>query len=203
MTSQVSPDNGGDAAASAPNQTLDQTCSMMGDLVTRIIQELGDDVHDLVEHIGHLKEQMAGFRPDRTGDDARRRLQNPRLRTTYLDERIMALSSKSIDLRVQIAALLRPLIEPVLKLEVAEAELAVARARRSELQAKTDAKAATGLFPAVAVAADWLHEQYHVTHWHWGAAGPDELKLIAEILRRKTGLISKDEHKAAEDRRWK
>lgn len=155
--------------------------------------ELDGEVLDLAKYVGDLLKQMGGFLPDPTGDDARRRLQNPRLRTTVLDHTIRALTAKRLDLREEVARKLMDIIGPALKLEVAEANLAATVARKAELEAVQIAREATGLFPAVAVAADHLHDQYGVTHWHWANAGPDRLQQIARVLRQDDRLVSRDE----------
>lgn len=189
------PHSGGQVqAASDPEQG--STFVIAQDLIARVARGLDGELHELVDHVGDLMKKMAGLLPDHTGDDARRRLQNPRLRTSYGKERIKALTAKSIDLREELAGKMKEIIEPALKLELVEAELAATAALRAELDSVDITKKATGLYPAVAVAADYLHEQYHVTHWHWANAGPDRLKLVAEVLRQEAGLVSCDEQEA-------
>lgn len=185
MENNTTPPNGGGQEHDEFNSGEDNTFSIAQAVLASVALELGDEVHQLVEHIGHLKEQMAGFRRDPTGDDARRRLQNPRLRTTYVDERIKALTATTISLREELTKKMESVLKPALKLEMAEAELAAATALRAELDLVRIAKEATGLYPAVAVAADHLFERYRVTHWHWANASPDSLRAIAELLRRQ------------------
>lgn len=202
MNSISTPLSGGGQMQAASDPVQGSTFTIAQSLLERVVVELDGEIVELVEHISELMKKMAGFLPDHTGDDARRRLQNPRLRTTYVSERIRALTAKSIDLREELADKMREIIEPALKLEVVEAELDAAVALRGELESVDVTREATGLYPAVAVAADYLHEQYRVTHWHWANAGPDRLKQVAEILRQEEGLVSRDERKAAEARKW-
>lgn len=180
----VPPIGGGQVQAESDSGQVN-TFAIAQSLVATVARELSDELHQLVEDIGHLKEQMAGFRPDPTGDDARRRLQNPRLRTTYVDERIRALTAATICMREDLSKKMQDVIKPALKLELAEAELAAALALRAELDLVRVAREATGLYPAVASAADYLFDQHRVTHWHWSNASPECLRAIAAILRRQ------------------
>lgn len=181
-------------AQSHPEQV--STFVIAQELIARVAQGLDGELHELVDHIGDLTKKMAGLLDDHTGDDARRRLQNPRLRTSYGKERVKALTAKSIDLREELAGKIKEILEPALKLELVEAELVATVALRREMDSVAITKKATGLYPAVAVAADYLHEQYGVTHWHWASAGPDRLKLVAEVLREEAGLVSRDKQQA-------
>ena len=152
------------------------------DLVSLLAQSLGAEVADVEAQIRRLKETMADRHADASREDARRRLQNPRLRTTYLDDRVKALTVKSIEIREQLVGSLPALVEAAVKLELIEAELDTAKALRAEQKAAVSEREATGLFPAVARQADYLWDRYRVTHWHWTAAGQEQLEQIAEIL---------------------
>jgi hypothetical protein len=152
------------------------------DLVSLMMQGLGAEIADVEAQIRRFKETMADLHSDASGEDARRRLQNPRLRTTYLDDRMQALTVKSIEIREQLARSLPALVEAAVKLELIEAELDAAKSLRAEQQAAVSEREATGLFPAVARQAEYLWSRYRVKHWHWAAADQGQLKRIAEIL---------------------
>jgi hypothetical protein len=152
------------------------------DLVSLITQGLGVEIANVEAQIRRFKEIMADLHPDANGEDARRRLQNPRLRTTYLDDRMQALTVKSIEIREQLVRSLPALVEAAIKLELIEAELDAAKALRAEQRSAVSEREATGLFPAVARQAEYLWSRYRVKHWHWAAADQDQLKRIAEIL---------------------
>jgi hypothetical protein len=201
MNSISTPRSGGGQVQAASDPAQGATFTIAQGLLERVVLELDGEVVELVEHISDLMKRMAGLLPDHTGSDARRRLQNPRLRTTYVNERIKALTAKSIDLREELGEKMKEIIEPALKLELVEAELAAAVALRAELDAVRITKEATGLYPAVAAAADYLHQQFGVTHWHWANAGPDRMKLVAKVLRHDEDLVSRDEREAEDLRR--
>ena len=154
------------------------------DLVSRMARSLNVEVADVEAQIRRLKETKAGLHPDESSEDARRRLQNPRLRTTYLDDRIRALTAKSLEIREQLTGALPALVALAVKLELIEAERNAAIALRLEQQAAASARKATGLFPAVAKQAEFLWSQHRVEHWHWAVADLGQLKQIADILRR-------------------
>jgi hypothetical protein len=155
------------------------------DLVALVTERMEEKIAEFSTLYRELEDVMTGPGRKRTQEDARRRLQNPRLRTTYVAERHRALVSRRIDLCEVIAAHLRPAVSSAVELEVVEIELAAVEARIEELNAVRPAKERTGLYPQAAGAVDRLYEEHGVDRWHWGRAGHAQLKRIAEILRER------------------
>jgi hypothetical protein len=152
------------------------------DLVAFVSGRLERHLGKFTERLRQLQDVMAGRAEGKSFEDARRRLQNPELKTTYVAERQRALTARRIDLRRELAEWLPKLIAAAAELEFVETELAAVDARIEELTKVLPTWRETGLYPAAAVAVDRLHEEYGVTHWQWARADDDELRRIAHIL---------------------
>lgn len=179
------PLSSGSEAQNVINPVPASTFLIAQDLVVRVGEKLGGEVNEIIDRLGGLTRQMAGLEKDRTGDNARRRLQNPRLKTTLLSDTIRSHKVRALELREELVRKMMDIIEPALKLELAEANYLEAVALKAKLDSVAVEKKATGIYPAVVIAADYLHQQHNVTHWHWASAGPERLKQVAEILTKK------------------
>jgi hypothetical protein len=156
------------------------------DLVAFVLERLERRVEGFTDQLRQLQDIMAERASGKSLLDARRRLQNPELNTTYVAERQRALTARRIELRRVLAEWLPRLIAAAVELEFVETELAAADARIEELDKVLRGRKETGLYPAAATAVDRLHEDYGVTHWQWARADHDELRRIAQILRGKS-----------------
>jgi predicted transcriptional regulator len=152
------------------------------DLVAFVSGRLERHLDAFTDRLHQLQDVMAGRAKGKSFEDARRRLQNPELKTTYVAERQRALTARRIALRAELKEWLPRLIATAAELEFVDTELAAVDARIEELQKVLPAWRETGLYPAAAVAVDRLHEDYGVTHWQWARAGDNELRRIAYIL---------------------
>lgn len=175
----------GGQAQSAVTPVSASTFMIVQDLVEHVSKKLGGEVNEIIDRLGGLTRQMAGLEKDRTGDNARRRLQNPRLKTTLLSDTIRSNKVRALELREELVRKMMDIIKPALMLELAEANYLEAVALKEKLDSVAVEKKATGIYPAVAIAADYLHQHHNVTHWNWASAGPERLQQIAEILTRK------------------
>jgi hypothetical protein len=187
----------------SPADAVDESeLDLLRDLFFRVGEELEQEIGDGIRLMAELKQQRAGLKHGPTWDDGRRRLQNPRFRTTYPDERIRVLQARSMDLREEIGGVMRGVIKSALKLEITEAELRAAKVLKAEIDAANAIEETTGCHPETLKAIKSLQGQYRIAWTHWAAADPATLKRIAEILRDEDGLISYDERKAEEAVRW-
>jgi hypothetical protein len=144
---------------------------------------LAGEVDGFVNALRHLQDVRAGRANGRTFEDGRRRLQNPRLNTTYAGERQRALLSRTIDLREELANLLPAVIEAAIELELAETELAVVEEGIESLNAVGQFRETTGLYPEAAKVVDDLYARYRVDRWNWAGVDDARLERLARILR--------------------
>jgi hypothetical protein len=142
-----------------------------------------DKVSEFADLHRQLIDVMAGRAAKRKHEDARRRLQNPMLRTTYVAERQRALIARRLELNEELARHLPPAVAAAVELEIVDVELAAVNAKVEELNAARPAKASTGLFPQAAAVVERLYEQHEIDRWHWASASEDELAEIAKVLR--------------------
>src|SRR5688500_7383719 len=82
---------------------LDDVRTSADQIVLRLTDEVHGEVADLLETVQRLYQERAGLRKGPTWDNARRRLQNHRLRTPYLSHCIGVLRQKSLTLQEEIA----------------------------------------------------------------------------------------------------
>jgi hypothetical protein len=131
--------------------------------------------------------RRAGLVRDPTGDDARRRLHNPRLKTTYPRERITALNKQILDYREIIAKGLPPIVEAMAKLDMAEAELTRTERLMQETAAELEHYRVHHIYPETLAAIGRLYMDFGISRHHFATASDDQMKAIATILSRHPG----------------
>jgi hypothetical protein len=151
-------------------------------LVGLVANIVGEDYASLLADIRRYKGHVAGLCSGPSNEDGRRRLHNPELKTTYVASSIAALRAMSLKYRREVVSQIPAIMELALKLEQAELHLVEALQVEALMKADRSHYEETGLFPAVADAADVLFQKHRVTHWHWSAASDDQLGRIAAIL---------------------
>jgi hypothetical protein len=102
----------------------DEPFKIASALLSTVIDRMEERVSEQATLYRQLREVMIRADFQRTREEARRRLQNPRLRTTYVAERYRALCATQIDLVEEIYKTLPQLILFILEQELVEAELA-------------------------------------------------------------------------------
>jgi hypothetical protein len=90
------------------------------DLVAFVSERLERHLRIFTDHLRQLQDVMAGRAKGKSFEDARRRLQNLKLKTTYVAERQRALAACRIELRRDLAAWLPRLIAAAAELEFVE-----------------------------------------------------------------------------------
>lgn len=152
------------------------------ELLGTIAGLVGEDYVCTLADIRRYSGHVAGLCSGSSNEDGRRRLHNPELKTTYVAASITALRAMSLKYRREVVEQLPAVVECTLKLQQAEIHLKEALEVEELMKADRRHYDETGLFPAVAAAADVLFQKHRVTHWHWSAASDDQLARIAAIL---------------------
>jgi len=88
-----------------------------------ILSDFEEEISALTDRSKHLREQRASLHPNESCEDARRRLQNPRMLTSYPQDRARALIFKRFELRAEVAERKQKLCDSMTKLEIVNAEL--------------------------------------------------------------------------------
>jgi hypothetical protein len=152
-----------------------------GDLVAFAAERLESEVEGFTDLLRQLKEARIGL-GKYNYEEARRRLQNPRLDTTYVAERHGALVDRRMVRLEELAEFLPQMILAAIELEVVETELAAVEARIEELKAGWLTKEQTSIYPEAAAVVNRLFEERRVHRWHWSRVDDDKLERIASIL---------------------
>ncbi|WP_338501470.1 hypothetical protein V6R86_01645 [Sphingomonas kaistensis] len=155
---------------------------LLGDLVAKVAEELGDELGEIMDQIGRLKEVRAGWHPGQSAEDARRRLHNPKLNTPYPSDRAGALLLKRIKLSEEVTALVAALAVPLAKLEMVDAELAAVRHALEELERTRAAHKESGLYAGSADFLSRLHTRFEIGWADLCCLTADEEQAIANIV---------------------
>src|SRR5690606_39686071 len=119
------------------------------------------------QSVRKLKEQHAGFRSGHTREDARRRLQNARLRTPTPDNRSQGLVAKRLELKGKLARALQEAIPVALELAYVEAELAEVGKLKKALDDGREKFKQPGLYPETLKFVADMYSEYGVTYAHF------------------------------------
>lgn len=164
---------------------------LLGDLVAKIAEELGDELDAIMGEIRHLKEVRAGWHPGESAEDARRRLHNPKLNTPYSADRAGALLLKRLKLSDEVTGLVAALLVPLAKLEMVDAELAAVRHALEELERTRAVHKETGLYAGSADFLSRLHTRFQIGWADLCCLTAADEQEIADIVLRRARASSK------------
>lgn len=143
------------------------------------------DVQTDAAYVASLFEMRAGLREREHASSPQQRLANPRLRTTYPNERKRALTKRMLDNADEIAKHLGPAVDAITRLELAKIELELEDRRDRIFKDAEDIRKQVGIYDELIAAIQRLYEQYDVTRWHWQSLTDEQLRDIAAILWRR------------------
>jgi hypothetical protein len=155
------------------------------DFAIKIFEELAEDMSVAMRAVRHLQEQHAGQHPGQSPEDARRRLQNAKLKTTYPANAARSLIAMRLELVEQISEQLQALFAPLMKLEIVNAELAATRDTLVEIERVREVHRTTGLYSGSADFLSRLFVNYNVTWKEWETLSEDDERAIADIALRR------------------
>ena len=165
-------------------RALQEVRSMNADEVSSLVDRY-DMTFDAVEaRLIELVRKHAGIEQTHYGDAPAQRLMSLRMDTYYPAVRIQALEKILADNYRNIADLVGPLVEAVVKVTVANAELEMEHERTKRVRSQQRDHKRDGIYREVADVADRLHASHGVKYHHWKARTPQDLNDIAEILKR-------------------
>lgn len=156
-----------------------------GNVADRIVADHQQSVQNGAAYVATLFEKRAGLKsvPPRNRDEFR--LGDPRLRTTYPDERRRALTKRMLDQAKVLATGLGPVIEAAIKFELAKVELAEERLRDRHFTDAEEARKELGVYVEVVDLIDRLYNDYGVTRRHYPCLSDEQVRDVAAIILRQ------------------
>ena len=176
-------------SVAGPQSWLSDSLNLSDKLVAAIATNFKDDHEGFGNVVAQLLEERAGLRRGPTWDNARRRLQNANLRTTYPDERATTLNKQILEYRKLLVGAMPQVIETALKLDMATVELARTEELKSQIKEDREYFEEHNVYPETVQAINRLYSEHRISRHNWATATDDQLQAIAEILRarRDTG----------------
>ncbi|MEP3156883.1 MAG: hypothetical protein ABJO64_11240 [Nitratireductor sp.] len=163
---------------------LKEALSMNTDEADALIDRY-DVTFDAVQaRLIELVRKHAGIEPTHYGDAPAQRLMSLRMDSYYPAVRIQTLEKIIADNRRNIADLMGPLVEAVVKVTVANAELEMEEKRTKRVRSQQRDHKRDGIYRDVADVADRLHASHGVRYLHWKQLTPQDLAEMAAILTR-------------------
>lgn len=155
------------------------------DFAVKIFDELAEDMSVAMRAVRHLQEQHAGQHPGQSPEDARRRLQNPKLKTTYPTNAARSLIAMRLELVDEIAERVQALFAPLMKLEIIDAEMAATRDTLVEVERVREVHRATGVYSGSADFLSRLLVNHNVTWKELETLSDEDERAIADIALRR------------------
>lgn len=157
----------------------------MREFTKKIFDELAEDMSVAMRAVRHLQEQHAYQHPGESPEDARRRLQNPKFKTTYPTNAARSLIAMRLELVDEIAERIQQLFAPLLKLEVVDAELAAIRNALVEVERVREVHRSIGVYSGSADFLSRLFVNHNVTWKEFETLSEDDERAIADIALRR------------------
>ena len=155
------------------------------DFAIKIFEELAEDMSVAMRAVRHLQEQHAWQHPGQSPEDARRRLQNPKFKTTYPTNTARSLIAMRLELVDEIAERAQALFAPLVKLEIIDAELAATRDTLVEVERVREVHRSTGIYSGGADFLSRLLVNYGVTWKELETLSDEDEREIADIALRR------------------
>jgi len=155
------------------------------ELTDDIAARYAAEIDETTDMVATLFERRAGFATHVSGVCDENRLGDPRLRTTYPDERRRALSNRLLRYDDGLADLLPKVFELAIKRELAQVELAEERRRDREYRDANHLREEIGLYSEVIDTINALYHDYQVTRRHYACLSDEQHRDIAAIILRE------------------
>lgn len=154
------------------------------DLIAGVAARYESEVSETTDLVGAMFEARAGFATHIDGLRDGNRLRDPRLRTTYPNERRFALAKRILGYNDALGELLPKVLELALKRELAQDELIEERTREREFSDAAEAREELGIFVEAIDTVDRLYRDYGVTRRHHACLSDEQVRDIAAIALR-------------------
>lgn len=177
------------SSSNCVEEGVEETTKLAADLIALVASQYTHDLAATLQRVEVLYQEAAGLKRGPTGDNGRRRLQHPELKTTYPETCTRALVAKRAEYRRKLASVLTDATMLTLQLLAIEGDIADFEALQQQSEQKMAVRKTIGLYPAAAKAVDLLFEGHGVTHHHWRAAREDQIKRIAAILGERPASV--------------
>ncbi len=155
------------------------------ELTDDIAARYAAEIDETTDMVATLFERRAGFATHVAGVCDENRLGDPRLRTTYPDERRRALTNRLLRYDDGLADLLPKVFELAIKRELAQVELAEERRRDREYRDADHLREEIGLYIEVIDTINALYHDYKVTRRHYACLSDEQHRDIAAIILRE------------------
>ncbi len=155
------------------------------DIADDIAARYAAEIDETTEMVEKLFERRASFATHVSSVCDENRLGDPRLRTTYPDERRRALTNRLLRYNDGLADLLPQVFELAVKIELAQVELAEERRRDREYRDADHLRAELGLYVEVIDTINTLYQDYKVTRRHYACLSDEQYRDIAAIILRQ------------------
>lgn len=130
------------------------------------------------------------LRVNRLVEMCRRRLEGLTFKSTYNGDRIHALEAVIAKCRAEIGPLITKIEPLMLKIRLAEQDLADYRSAQQRVEAERAAHANTGMYHEPARFVDLLYTVHHVNRGDFASATAEDVAEIASILSSRSHLLS-------------
>ena len=154
------------------------------DLIEGVAARYESEVSETADLVGAMFEARAGFATHIDGLRDANRLRDPRLRTTYPNERHLALSKRILGYGDALSDLLPKVLELALKRALAQDELIEERARARDFADAAEAREELGIYVEAIDTVDRLYNDYTVTRRHHACLSDEQVRDIAAIMLR-------------------
>ncbi len=155
------------------------------ELTDDIAARYAAEIDETTDMVATLFERRAGFATRVAGVCDENRLGDPRLRTTYPDERRRALTNRLLRYDDGLADLLPQVFELAIKRELAQVELSEERRRDREYRDADHLREELDLYVEVVDTIDALYHDYKVTRRHYACLSDEQHRDIAAIILRQ------------------
>lgn len=170
--------------------------SPVSEAVAAIASNLSEVLKERMAEVSRLKVLRAGWHGSKVAHDARRRLENSKLRTPYAADRAKALLAERLKLVEEINGITTRLFEPLVRLELVDAELNAVRLTLADILAARETHRETGLYAGTADFVSRMYNRFRVDWREFDALTEDDERQIAEIIRRRVKPAPEGEENA-------
>lgn len=172
------------------------SASPLSEAVAKAASQLFNDLTQRMAEVSRLKIFRAGWHGSRIANDARRRLENSKLRTPYAADRAKALLAERLKLVEDINGMATMMFEPLIRLELVDAELIAVRLTLTDILAARETHRETGLYAGTADFVSRMYSHHRIGWRDFDALSEDDEREIAEIVLRRVKPTPQTEEKA-------
>lgn len=178
------------------NKVEEFGASPLSEAVAKAASKLSEDLTQRMAEVSRLKLLRAGYQGSKAAQDARRRLENPKLRTPYAADRAKALLAERLKVVDDINRMATKMFEPLIRLELIDAELVAVRLTLEETLAARETHRETGLYAGTADFVSRMYSRFRIDWRDFDALKEDDEREIAEVIRRRVKPTSGSDENA-------